>query len=77
VNFFHGDDTWPRNRAFVRGRQDRVTDLVAQKGTHAVQIDGGGFSPVMYTSTYEFHRRVARQVLNVREKPKRSVGSAT
>lgn len=33
-----------------------------QRGRHAVHFDGGKFSPVMDTPTYDFHQWVARQV---------------
>ena len=37
-----------------------------QKGRHGVHFDGGKFSPVMDTPTYEFHRWVAEQLFKGR-----------
>lgn len=37
-----------------------------QKGRHGVHFDGGKFSPVMDTPTYEFHRWVAKQLIKGR-----------
>lgn len=37
-----------------------------QRGRHAVHFDGGKFSPVMDTPTYDFHRWVATQIEQAR-----------
>ena len=37
-----------------------------QKGRHGIHFDGGKFSPVMDTPTYDFHRWVAERLVAAR-----------